>query len=231
MKAPRWLVLSLVVFAHAHAWAAPPSWGWLGVRIRDLSEVEMEDLSMRYGLREGYGVLIVEVLSGTPAAQAGIRNGDLVVAVKGRPIIETRALQRQVGDSPIGEELTLTVFRNGRRQVVKARVGQMPREVLAERVAAEFGFGLRGQTSDEPTLTPREALIISGVIPGSPAARAGVRAGDRLIEVNDSSESTHQPIYERLASHDLNLPLRLVVRRDGQTLSLQLVPPIGKTAR
>lgn len=227
----RWLLFSVVVLAHAHAWAAPPNWGWLGVRIRDLSEAEMEDLSIRYGLREGYGVMIVEVMSGTPAAQAGIRNGDLVVAVKGRPIIETRALQRQVGESPIGEELTLTLFRNGRRQVVKALVGQMPREVLAERVAAEFGFGLRGQTSDELRLTPRETLVISGVIPGSQAERAGVRAGDQLIGVNGSSESSHQTVSERLASHDLTLPLRLVVRREGQILSLQLAPPTEKTAR
>jgi serine protease Do len=231
MIAWRWLLLAALLLAHAHAWAAPPSWGWLGVRIRDLSEAEMEDLSLRYGLREGYGVLIVEVLSETPAAQAGIRNGDLIVAVKGRPIVETRALQRQVGASPIGEELTLTLFRNGRRQAVKARVGQMPRDVLAERVAAEFGFGLTGQNSDEIALTSRETLLISAVVPGSPAERAGVRAGDQLIEVNDSLELTRQTLHERLASHDLNLPLRLVVRRDGQTLSLQLAPSTEKTAR
>jgi len=65
MIAWRWLLLAALLLAHAHAWAELPSWGWLGVRIRDLSEAEMEDLSIRYGLREGYGVLIVEVLSPT----------------------------------------------------------------------------------------------------------------------------------------------------------------------
>ena len=69
-------------------------WAWLGVRIRDLSEQEMEEISQRYGLREGFGVVIVEVIKETPAAAAGLRTGDLVVAFSDRPVADTRSLQR-----------------------------------------------------------------------------------------------------------------------------------------
>ena len=84
-------------------------WGWLGVRIRDLSEQEMEDISRRFGLREGFGAVIVEVIKETPAAAAGLRNGDLVVAFRDRPVVDTRSLQRAIGSTSVGETVRLTV--------------------------------------------------------------------------------------------------------------------------
>ena len=74
------VVLGLVLGLAAQAEAV--TWGWLGVRIRDLSEQEMDEISQKHGLREGFGVLIVEVLKETPAAQSGLATGDLVVAVR-----------------------------------------------------------------------------------------------------------------------------------------------------
>src|SRR2546426_9761197 len=71
-------------------------WSWLGVRIRDLSEQEMEEIAARHGIREGFGVVIVEVIEGAPAARAGLKNGDIVVAFGKRPVTETRLLQRLV---------------------------------------------------------------------------------------------------------------------------------------
>ena len=82
------VVLGLVLGLAAQAEAV--TWGWLGVRIRDLSEQEMDEISQKHGLREGFGVLIVEVLKETPAAQSGLATGDLVVAVRDRPVVDTR---------------------------------------------------------------------------------------------------------------------------------------------
>ena len=50
-------------------------WSWLGVRIRDLSEQEMEDLAVRHGIREGFGVLVIDVMADTPAARRGCAMG------------------------------------------------------------------------------------------------------------------------------------------------------------
>src|SRR3989337_1186031 len=108
-------VLALVAWAGLAA--AAGGWGWLGVRIRDLSEQEMEEISKRHGIREGFGAMIVEVLKETPAARAGLQDGDLVVAFKDRPVVDTRSLQRFVAATPAGEEVALTVLRaeEGRR--------------------------------------------------------------------------------------------------------------------
>src|SRR5215468_2285532 len=103
------LALLLVLGAAQPAWA----WGWLGVRIRELSEQEMEDISRKYGPREGFGALIMEVMKDTPAERAGLKTGDLVVAVRERPVVDTRTLQRLVAATPAGETLALTVLRPG----------------------------------------------------------------------------------------------------------------------
>jgi len=225
------LCLAVVLFLDAPASADLPNWGWLGVRIRDLSEAEMEEISIRHGLREGYGAAIVEVLSDTPAARAGLRSGDLVVAVQEQPVVEVRALQKRVGAWKIGEELSLTVFREGRRQIVKARVGRMPPEMVAERVTAEFGFGLRNQRAEELAGVPvagttrSENFVVLGVLPGSPADRAGLRAGDRLVKMDDSELTSPQMLRELLAAHDLTRPLEIEVKRDGHTRSYRLSPP------
>src|SRR5262245_24591247 len=120
--------------------AAGEQWGWLGVRIRDLTEQEMEEIAKKVGVREGYGVLIAQVMKETPAESSGLREGDLVVAVDGRPIVETRALQRLVGATPEGRELGVVVLREQGRREVRVRVGRMPAEAVADRTAFEFGF-------------------------------------------------------------------------------------------
>src|SRR5215831_14133711 len=100
------VVLGLVLGLAAQAEAV--TWGWLGVRIRDLSEQEMDEISQKHGLREGFGALIVEVIKETPADVAGLQMGDLVVAFKDRPVVDTRTLQRYVAAAGVGETVTLT---------------------------------------------------------------------------------------------------------------------------
>ena len=123
-------MVPLVLLALASGAVAGEQWGWLGVRIRDLTEQEMEEITKKVGVSEGYGVLIAQVMKETPAAASGLREGDLVVAIDGRPIVETRVLQKLVGATAAGRELAVVVLREGSRQKVRIRVGRMPADVL-----------------------------------------------------------------------------------------------------
>ncbi len=217
--------LLLVLLIGGDASGVTTRWGWLGVRIRDLSEQEMNEISQKHGLREGFGALIVEVIKETPADAAGLKTGDLVVAFKNRPVVDTRTLQRYVASAGVGETVTLTVLRReqGRRSV-QVRIGPMPEAVAAERVAAEYGFLLR-EPEAQPELggaRPAAVLTVAVVVPRSRAETAGLLVGDVLVEVNGRPATTLEAVREALLAVRENGPLPLVVRRGGDRVSLLL---------
>lgn len=225
----RRLALALLLLVAAGAgWAEGVTWGWLGVRIRDLTELEMEEISSHHGIQEGFGALIVEVLPETPAARDGLRNGDLVVAFKDRPVVDTRSLQRLVATTPTGEEVSLTVLRGeeGRRGLT-VRVGAMPREVVAERIAAEFGFVVQGPLREQADRAARPSTVptVVFVLEGSAADRAGLKSGDVIVEVNGWLVLSRQAVTEALRDVTLDQPLRLTVRRAGEPMGLTVAPP------
>jgi S1-C subfamily serine protease len=215
------IALALLVAAAAEAAAARP-WAWLGVRIRDLSEQEMDELSKVHGVREGFGVVIVDVLAETPAARAGLKNGDIVVAFEGRPVTETRLLQRLIATAAPESEVRLVVLRRDGRSAVPVRLTIMPRDVAGDRVAALFGFFLREPTGDAGGFagTP----VVAAVERRSRAERGGLRQGDVVLQVNDQPVLTRETAREALAEASPENPLRLIVRRETERLALTLEP-------
>lgn len=206
---------------------AATRWGWLGVRIRDLSEQEMEDISKRFGLREGFGAVIVEVIKETPAATAGLRTGDLVVAFRDRPVVDTRSLQRAIASTSVGETVRLTVLRTeeGRRPV-QVKVGAMPDAMAADRVAAEYGFFVRDPEA-QPELggaRPSAVPSVAAVLPRSRAERAGMQVGDVLTEVNGRPVVTLDAVREALLAAGPDGPLPLIFRRDQEQIAVTLDP-------
>jgi serine protease Do len=216
----RALVALLVVLLAASAAAARP-WAWLGVRIRDMSEQEMDEISKRHGIGEGFGVVVVEIVADAPAARAGLRAGDIVVAFEGRPVTETRLLQRLIAAAPTDRDIRLTVLRTeeGRRPL-SVRLAPMPRPVAGERLAAERGFVLR-----EPDAPAVLAPAVTLVLKGSAAEQAGLEVGDVILQVNDRAVVSRDAAREALGEAAPDRPLRLTVRRDGRHLGLTLAAP------
>lgn len=222
------VLLALALLGPGGGAAAVETWGWLGVRIRDLSEQEMNEISTRHGIAEGFGAMIVEVLKDTPAETSGLRTGDLVVAFRDRPVVDTRSLIRLIGASGVGETVSLTILRRdeGRRQI-SARLAAMPSAVAADRIAGELGFVVR-EPEAQPELggaRPSPLPTVSGVLPGSRAAGAGMRVGDVLVEVDGKVVLTFQALRDALLAWTGDRPLPLVVRRDGQRVAVVVPVP------
>jgi serine protease Do len=204
---------------------AAMEWAWLGVRIRDLSEQEMDEISRRHGLTEGFGAMILEVIKEAPAESGGIRAGDIVVGFQDRPIVDTRSLQRHVARAAVGEPVALTVLRAGEgRRRLSVTPAVMPRDVAAERIAAEMGFLVREPEAPGLVLEARGPGVpaVAAVLRGSRAERAGLKTGDLLVEVNGRLVSTVDAVREALLAVGPEAPVLLVVRRERESLSLRL---------
>ena len=200
-------------------------WGWLGVRIRDLSEQEMDEISQKYGLREGFGAIILEVIKETPAEASGLRTGDLIVAFSDRPVTDTRTLQRYVASAGVGQTVKLTVLRReeGRRPV-SIRIGLMPDSVVAERVAAEYGFLVRDPETQLESANgrPPDPPAVAAVLARSRAEKAGLRIGDVLLELGGQPVDTLEAVRGALLAAGPEGPLGLLVSRNGDRVQVQL---------
>jgi len=225
----RTVVLALTLLLLVQAGATGAEWGWLGIRIRDLSEREMEELVIKHGIDEGYGVAVVEVLPGTPAEAAGVRAGDLIVEIQERPVVEVRGLQRMVGGTVPGREIDLTVFREGQRRHLQARVGAMPAEMVAERIAAEFGFAVREPVDELPAGRPAPP-VVAAVATASAADQGGLQVGDQIVKIRGTPVASLEALRSRLRQLSLHEPLTLTVVRKGEARTLHLPPPLPPAA-
>ena len=225
------MLLALTLLLAGAAADARP-WSWLGVRIRDLSEQEMDELAVKHGIREGFGVVIVDVMQDAPAARAGLKSGDIVVAFDDRPVTGTQELQRMVARGPVERDARLTVLRPEGRRALSVRLVQMPRPVAGERVAAEYGFILREPDGPQGELGGRRgggsggsaAPIVSLVVKDSAAARAGLEVGDVILQIDETSVVTRDAAREALADLAPEKSLQLTVRREGRRFPLEIAP-------
>lgn len=161
--------------------------GWLGIGIQRLTPA----LQAEFCIPDKKGVLVAMVVEGSPAAQAGLLEGDVVRALDEEPVTTTSDFIRVVSRGEVGQKISLSFIRGGEKKNIDVTIGKkIARE---EKTLAEIQAGPMGLILEE--LTPRLAerlglegqergVMIIGVKEGSPAARAGIRRGDIVYEVN-----------------------------------------------
>jgi serine protease Do len=142
--------------------------GWLGLKLQEIAGAEGEHR----------GALVYFVFDNGPAAGAGVQTGDHVVAVNGRPFESYLELQRRVAFLPPGSEVKLTLTRDGGTRETTV--------TLVERHADEAGDGAdsRWGPLGVVVLPSADGVLIGSVAEGGPAERAGLKAGDVILELN-----------------------------------------------
>jgi serine protease Do len=173
--------------------------GWLGVVIQDMTD----DLAPSFGVRVRDGVLVADVMPGGPAAKAGLRTGDVIVEFAGVPVKEVPDLQRQAAAASPGQRVTLRVMREQARVPVTVTLGEMPADEITPAAAGDPTWGLTveplGQTPDRPAELPvTHGLVVTEVRAGGPADRAGLRAGDIILDVRGHRVADARSLYGEL---------------------------------
>jgi serine protease Do len=201
--------------------------GWLGVTIQDLTP----ELAKSLNVPLHHGAVVADVNPDTPAAKAGLKSEDVVVAVDGNPVDSSRALTRTVGFKPPGTEVNLTIYRVGKKQDLKLKLGERPPE---DELGTGFGggeeegapsqsskLGLAFEDARQAQGSPsKKGAVITNVDPGSPADHADLRPGMVVIEAAGKPVNT---------ARDLSKILRDA--KSGSTVLLRIEIPNGRILR
>lgn len=171
--------------------------GWLGVRIQTVSEDIAESLEMG----EAIGALVATVTEGSPAADAGVEPGDVIISFDGQTVEEMRRLPRMAAEAEIGKTVDLVVLRDGERITLPLTIGELEEEQTAEAVPAnaEGPDVAQGKIADlgieVARITPElrtdyslseeaAGVVITDVEPNSAAAEKGLARGDVIEEID-----------------------------------------------
>ncbi|HEV8643519.1 MAG TPA: DegQ family serine endoprotease [Methylomirabilota bacterium] len=175
--------------------------GWLGIVIQDVTD----ELAGSFGVREREGVLVADVMKGGPAEAAGLRPGDVIVEFGGARVKEVPDLQRQAAGAMPGQTVALTVVRDQGRASVKVTVGEMPTDepVAAAEGDESWGLAVEPLASDPARrldLPFARGVVVTDVVPGSPADKAGLRRGDVILDVKGRPVTDVQGLYRELGA-------------------------------
>jgi serine protease Do len=190
--------------------------GWLGVRIQPLTE----ELAPSFGAKENEGVLVSDVMPGGPAEAGGLKSGDVILEFGGQRTTEVPDLQRVVADAEPGKASRVTILRDGKRETLDIKIGEMPTDepVAASRGTERWGLTVQPITPElarQFKLPGNDGVLVSEVEENSPAARAGIRAGDAIVEVNRRRVRDLRTFEDALGRAEQDV--LLFVQREGRS--------------
>ena len=194
--------------------------GWLGVLIQEVDR----DLAESFGLDKPMGALVAQVQSGSPAAEAGLQPGDVIIAFNGREIQRSAQLPKWVGALKAGTEAEMTVVRDGDEKTLEVTVGELPDNPQAgmagqpdqdQGESDKLGLEVRAASAAELARVKADhGVVITGVQDG-PAARAGLSSGDLLVSLNGKPVDSLDAYREIAADLPDEGTVPALVNRDG----------------
>jgi serine protease Do len=197
--------------------------GRLGVQI--LSTPITDDEVKQLGLPKAEGAIVSRVEPDSPAERAGLRPGDVIVEYNGRSVQDADRLTAMVVDTPAGTDVPLVLYRAGQRQNATARIDRLDLEHAGGKsdngaaAASGLGLSLRNITrdaADELQLPSGvRGALVENVEPFTPAANAGLKRGDVILEVNRHAVASAADAQRELSAVKSGELVFLLLWRDG----------------
>jgi serine protease Do len=191
--------------------------GWLGVSIQSVTP----DMAESFGVEGKHGMLVAGVTPDSPAAKAGLQPGDVVLRYDGKALDAHTALPALVAATPIGTTVPLEIVRDGKTKTVEVTVAKLAEPVetsLAAAGKARLGLRLRDLTPGEREqrdLEAHEGVLVAEVVPDSPAAEAGIEAGNVVLRVNRKPVDSVEALKAEIAKTPEDKAVLLLVRPAG----------------
>ncbi len=178
--------------------------GYLGVQVQPVTK----DIAEGLGLDKAKGALVDHAESGTPAAKAGLKSGDVIESVNGAPVNDARDLSRRIAGLKPGTEVKLAYLRNGKSDVATVELGTLPTD---GKVASRGDSSSGGQPRLGLSLAPAndvglgdEGVAVMDVDPDGPAAAKGIAQGDVILDVAGTSVSKPSDVQAQIRAAESN---------------------------
>jgi serine protease Do len=158
---------------------------WTGLRLTTLSP----EVAQRRGIGRSHGVLVDRVYPGSPGAEAGLREGDVITHVQGRPANVREDVTTALYSVPVGSQVAVGVERNGAPLSLQLTPERPPHGLGLRFVHRALGLRLEED---------RDTLLVTDVTPGSPAGDRGLRRGDRIVAANGQRTKTLEDLSREM---------------------------------
>ncbi len=201
--------------------------GYLGIGLQELNQ----DLARSFGIKEAKGALISDVRDGSPAEQAGLKQGDVIIEYQHTPVEDGVALQRMVTRTSVGTNVSLKIIRDGRERELTVQVGEQPGETKTAKVErAGTDAVLSGLTVEdfdqemarELGVKEKRGVVVTKVEPESGAERAGLLPGDVIRAINRQPIGSVKDFEKATSDVKKGGNILILVNRRGNSLFLSV---------
>ena len=193
--------------------------GWLGISVQDISD----DIAKNLNHQNKGGALVSDVFRGDPADQAGIKVGDIITEINGKPIKDTHELLLTIAALQVGQKMNVKAIRDGKEMTFRVTVAERKDNVAQLAEKSEKGhFGISVQE-----ITPEiarqlgmrsEGVIITDIQEGSPADEVGMQPQDIIVQVNRVKIASIND-YTEISKAAQKKSVTLLVKRGQASLS------------
>ncbi|MCZ6882417.1 MAG: DegQ family serine endoprotease [Gammaproteobacteria bacterium] len=204
--------------------------GWLGVLIQEVTR----ELAESFGMESPQGALVAKVLDNSPAAEAGLQVGDVIVEFNGKPVMRSSSLPPLVGRSAVGKDAEVTIIRDRTREQIKVRIAELPTMTQASFTPQEEDKPQQnsalGMSVTELSKSVRKKLKVqSGVqvteVDEQGAARdAGIQEGDVIVMIDNQGVTSVKDFEVITDDLKVDKSVALLVQRRSGPVFLAIRP-------
>jgi serine protease Do len=185
--------------------------GWLGVSIQDLTP----ELAKSVHTETLKGAFVADVVKGGPAERSGMRKDDVVIAYRGKEIPDSSALRNAVAETPIGQEVKVTLLRGGKKEELTIKIESLEEaaKILAASVKERLGVEVRPLTSPEVKkygLDANQGVAINWLDAKGPLKEAGFELGDIILGINNQPITGTESFVQLVSSLKPNQKVSLL---------------------
>ncbi|MHB8138685.1 MAG: DegQ family serine endoprotease [Smithellaceae bacterium] len=190
--------------------------GWLGITVQDISD----DIAKNLNHKNKSGALVSDVFKGDPADKAGLKVGDIITEINGKPIKDTHELLLTIAALHVGQSMVVKAIRDGQEMTFKVTVAERKdnAELAAVRPGSEKGhFGISAQevTPDiarQLGVRP-EGVMVTNIQEGSPADEVGIQPQDIIVQVNRVKISSMNDYTREITKAGVKKSVTLLIKR------------------